>query len=206
MVNRLLHEQRVPIETLAQARFTLARALEAKADDLRDAAAARQFRQQVLGGGWRVEPDWARPHVFEPGRYPAPAGSRYAGRYEFRKHYYPVLADLKDGGEEFLCAQLIDLHPKVRHWVRNLASAPAGFALPTSRGWFYADFVAELTDDRVALLEYKGAHLANDPGEIEKRQIGELWARQSDGKAVFGWLMLTQGGKSLAQQLDEVLV
>ena len=206
VVRRLVHERGVPLVTLAQARFTLARALEAKADDLRDAAAARQFRQQVLGGGWRVEPDWARPHVFEPGRYPAPAGSRYAGRYEFRKHYYPVLADLKDGGEEFLCAQLIDLHPKVRHWVRNLASAPAGFALPTSRGWFYADFVAELTDDRVALLEYKGAHLANDPGEIEKRQIGELWARQSDGKAVFGWLMLTQGGKSLAQQLDEVLV
>ena len=193
------------LEQYTEARRAFA-ALEAKAGDLRDAAAVRQFRQQVLDGGWSVEPDWAHPHAFEPGRYPAPAGSRYAGRYEFRKHYYPVLADLKDDGEEFLCAQLIDLHPKVRHWVRNLTSAPAGFALPTSRGSFYADFVAELTDDRVALLEYKGAHLANDPGEIEKRQIGELWARQSDGKAVFGWLMLTQGGKSLAQQLDEVLV
>ena len=205
VVRRLVNERGVPLVALAQARFTLARALEAKAGDLRDAAAVRQFRQQVLDGGWSVEPDWAHPHAFEPGRYPAPAGSRYAGRYEFRKHYYPVLADLKDDGEEFLCAQLIDLHPKVRHWVRNLTSAPAGFALPTSRGWFYADFVAELTDGRVALLEYKGAHLANDPGEIEKRQIGELWARQSGGKAVFGWLMLTQDGKGLSQQLDEAL-
>jgi len=205
VVNRLLHEQRVPIETLAQARFTLARALQAKAADLRDAAAKARFRQLVLDGGWQVEPDWARPHRFGPGGYPAPAGSRYGGRYEFRKHYYPVIADLKSEGEEFACAQLIDRHPKVKHWVRNLDVAPAGFWLPTSRHRFFADFVAELVDGRVALLEYKGAHLASDPAEIEKRQIGELWARQSGGRAVFGWLMKTQGGLGLAQQLDTVL-
>ena len=204
VVSRLLHEKGVPIEVLAQTRFTLARALEAKAADLRDAAAVHEFRQLVLDGAWSVEPDWTHPHVFEPGRYPAPAGSRYAGRYEFRKHYYPVIADLKDGGEEFLCAQLIDMHPKVKHWVRNLDVAPAGFWLPTSRHRFFADFVAELTDGRIALLEYKGAHLAG-AAETEKRQIGELWARQSGGRAVFGWLMQTQQGQSLAQQLDAVL-
>ncbi len=204
VVSRLLHEQGVPIEGLAQARFTLAGALEAKAAELRDAAALREFRQQVLDGGWTVEPDWTRPHLFEPGRYPAPAGSRYAGRYEFRKHFYPVIADLKDAGEEFLCAQLIDMHPKVKHWVRNLDVAPAGFWLPTSRQRFFPDFVAELADGRIALLEYKGAHLAG-AAEIEKRQIGELWARQSGGRAVFGWLMQTQNGQSLAQQLDAVL-
>ena len=205
VVNNQLHERGVPLETLAQARFTLTRALEAKAADLRDAAASRAFRQLVLDGGWQVAPDWAHPHVFEPGAYPAPAGSRYGGRYDFPKHFYPVIADLKDGGEEFLCAQLIDMHPKVKHWVRNLVGAPAGFGLPTSRHWFYADFVAELVDGRVGLLEYKGAHLANDPGELEKRQVGELWARASDGRAVFGWLMHTQQGLSLSQQLDQVL-
>ncbi|MDO5691592.1 MAG: DEAD/DEAH box helicase family protein [Pseudomonadota bacterium] len=206
VVNRLLHEKGVPVEVLAQARFTLARALEAKAADLRDAAAVREFRQLVLEGAWQVEPDWAHAHVFEPGRYPAPAGSRYTGRYEFRKHYYPVIANLKNEGEEFQCAQLIDRHPKVKHWVRNLEVAPAGFRLPTSRSLgFFADFIAELTDGRVALLEYKGKHLNHQPGEIEKRQIGELWARQSGGRAVFGWLMQTQHGQSLAQQLDAVL-
>ena len=204
VVNRLLHEKGVPIEVLAQARFTLARALEARAADLRDAAATRGFRQRVLDGAWAVEPDWTRPHLFEPGRYPAPAGSRYAGRYEFRKHYYPVIADLKDAGEEFLCAQLIDRHPRVKHWVRNLDAAPAGFWLPTSRHRFFPDFVVELTDGRIALLEYKGAHLAG-PAEIEKRQIGELWARQSGGRALFGWLMQTQNGQNLAQQLDAVV-
>ena len=209
VVNDQLHRCGVPLVVLAQARFQLAQSITTHFGDLRDAAAKQQFRQLVLQAGsqgaWLVEPDWAHPHVFEPGRYPAPVLSRYAGRYQFGKHYFPVLADLKDGGEEFLCAKLIDAHPQVKHWVRNLDTAPCGFGLPTSRGRFYADFVAELVDGRVALLEYKGAHLLNDPYEIEKSQVGALWAQTSGGRAVFGWLTKQQGGKTLAQQLDAVL-
>ena len=204
VVNHQLHGCGVPLVVLAQARFKLARAIEAHVGDLRDAATRRAFQQQVLGLGdgsaWLIEPDWAHPHVFEPGRYPAPVGSRYGGRYQFGKHYFPVLADLKDGGQEFQCAQLIDRHPQVRHWVRNLDTAPCGFGLPTSRGRFYADFVAELADGRVALLEFKGL-LQHEPYELEKRQVGELWARSSGGKAVFGWLTF----EGLAQQLDNAL-
>ena len=204
VVKHQLHSCGVPLVVLAQARFRLARAIEAHVGDLRDAATRRAFQQQVLGLGdgsaWLIEPDWAHPQVFEPGRYPAPVGSRYGGRYQFSKHYFPVLADLKDGGQEFQCAQLIDRHPKVRHWVRNLDTAPCGFGLPTSRGRFYADFVAELADGRVALLEFKGL-LQHEPYELEKRQVGELWARSSGGKAVFGWLTF----EGLAQQLDNAL-
>ena len=61
--------------------------------------------------------------------------------------------------------------------------------------------MAELLDGRVALLEFKGAHLMNDPCELEKRQVGELWARTSSDRAVFGWLSF----EGLAQQLDQVL-
>lgn len=201
VVNHQLHTCGVPLVVLAQARFQLARAIENHVADLWRAAAQRAFQQKVLAGdGWLVEPDWTHPHVFTPGRYPAPAASRYGGRWRFDKHYFPVLADLKDGGQEFQCAQLIDRHPRVRHWVRNLDTAPCGFGLPTSRGHFYADFVAELVDGRVALLEFKGL-LQHDPYELEKRQVGELWARASDGRAVFGWLTI----EGLAQQLDAVL-
>ena len=56
--------------------------------------------------------------------------------------------------------------------------------------------MAELVDGRVALLEYKGAHLQNDPYEIEKSQVGALWAQTSGGRAVFGWLTKQQGGKT----------
>ena len=209
VVNHQLHACGVALVTLAQARFHLARNIETHVADLRDAAAQRQFRQCVLqqddAGAWLVEADWAHPHVFTSGRYPAPVASRYSGRYQFRKHYFPVLADLKSEGQEFACAQLIDRHSTVRQWVRNLDTAPCGFGLPTSRGRFYADFVAELVDGRLALLEFKGAHLVNDPYEMEKSQVGALWASSSQGRAVFARLTIAHNGKNLAQQLDEAL-
>ena len=209
LVNHLMHERGVPLVVLAQARFKLAQDIESRVAELRDQAARQCFRQLVLDGdgatGWLIEPDWQHPHVFEPGRYPAPVTSRYAGRYQFPKHYFPVLADLKDGGQEFACAQLIDRHPQVKQWVRNLDTAPCGFALPTSRGRFFPDFVAELRDGRVAVLEFKGAHLLNDPYEIEKRQVGERWAAASGGRALFGWLTQNRDGVGTEAQLNQTL-
>ena len=205
VVSHLMHERGVPLTALAKARFKLAQDIEARVGDLKDKAAKAQFRQLVLEGAWMIEPDWTRPLLFEANRYPVPAGSRYAGRYQFNKHFYPVLADLKDGGEEFLCAQLVDNHSAVKHWVRNLVTEPCGFALATSRGRFFPDFVAELTDGRIAVVEYKGAHLLNDPYEIEKRQIGELWAHKSGGTCVFGQIAKERDGVGLSGQLDQLL-
>ncbi len=204
VVNRLLNEKHHSLVQLAQSRFKLAQHLEAKAADVRSLAAKQQFKQLVLLEEWQIEPDWQRPHVFEAGRYPAPVLNRYNGRWQFEKHYYPVLADLKDGGEEFLCAQLIDANPKVRHWVRNLDTAPCGFWLPTSSGKFYPDFIIERSDGIVVVAEYKGAHLQG-ADQLEKRQVGELWAKNSLGRARFGWIMQTQDGLSMAQQLDKLL-
>jgi len=205
VVNHLMNEQRVGLNTLARMRFVLAKRIDAQISDMREAAAKSQFRQLVLDGGWQVEPDWKHAFHFETGVYPAPAGSRYAGRWDFQKHYYPVIADLKDKGEEFDCARMIDRHPKVKHWVRNLDRDP-GFWLPVSRGRFFPDFIVELADDgRIAVIEYKGGHLKTIPEEIEKRQVGELWAAKSGGKCVFGFVYLEDNGMNMTAQLDEVL-
>lgn len=115
--------------------------------DLKDKAAKTQFRQLVLEETWNIEPDWSRPLLSEASRYPAPAGSRYAGRYEFRKHL----------------------------------------------------------DGQVTVVESKGAHLLNDPYEIEKRQIGELWARKSQGHCRFGQIAKARTGVDTAGQLDALL-
>ncbi|MDB5889210.1 MAG: type restriction endonuclease subunit, partial [Polaromonas sp.] len=205
VVSHLTHERGIPLVTLAKMRFKLAQDIEARVGDLKDNAAKTQFRQLVLEETWDVEPDWARPLRFEANRYPVPAGSRYAGRYQFNKHFYPVQADLKDGGEEFLCAQLLDNHSKVKHWIRNLTNMPCGFALATSRGRFFPDFVAELMDGRIAVVEYKGAHLINEPYEIEKCQIGELWAKKSAKRCVFGQIVKDRGGLGMSGQLDALL-
>jgi type III restriction enzyme len=204
-VAHLLHDKGVPLVSLAQARFKLAQDIEHRVTDLREQAAKRSFRQLVLEEGWCVEPDWQHALVFAPHCYPASALTRYSGRYQFRKHYYPVLDNLKDEGEEFACAQLLDSQPAVKHWVRNLDSAPYGFGLATSKGFFYPDFVAELVDGRLAAVEYKGAHLINDPYEIEKRHIGELWARNSQGRCLFGTITKNRDGQDMAAQLKALL-
>ncbi|NJS36074.1 MAG: DEAD/DEAH box helicase family protein [Brachymonas sp.] len=205
VVNRLLHEKHHSLVQLAQSRFKLAQHLEAKAADVRALSAKQQFKQLVLQEEWQIEPDWQRPHVFEAGRYPAPVLNRYCGRWQFEKHYYPVLADLKDGGEEFLCAQLIDANPNVRHWVRNLDTKPCGFWLPTSTQNFYPDFIVERNDGLIVVIEYKGAYGADNSLEIEKRQVGELWGKNAAGRARFGWIMKSQAGVSMAQQLEKLL-
>ena len=205
VVNHLLHEKGLSLVALAKARFRLAQDIEGRVCDLKDRAAKTQFHQLVLEQSWEIAPDWAHPLVFEANRYPAPAGSRYSGRYQFTKHFYPVLADLKDDGEEFACAQLLDHHPAIKHWVRNLDTAPCGFALATSRGRFFPDFVTELLDGRVAVVEYKGAHLLNDPYEMEKRKVGELWAATSGGRCLFGYIVKDRAGVGMAAQLDALL-
>lgn len=45
--------------------------------------------------------------------------------------------------------------------------------------------MALLTDGRVLAVEYKGGHLASDPGTLDKRKIGTLWAEASGGQCLF---------------------
>ncbi len=60
--------------------------------------------------------------------------------------------------------------------------------LPTSFGRLYPDFVCELTDGRLLVAEYKGEHLRNVPKEIEKGEVGRLWAEHSGGSRRFAML------------------
>jgi hypothetical protein len=84
------------------------------------------------------------------------------------------------------CAKLLDISSNVRHWVRNVPRTPNSFALPgRSQPHYYPDFVVQLTDDRVVVIEYKGEHLYTADKAKELRDIGQRWAAKSAGKAVF---------------------
>ncbi|MEO8123228.1 MAG: type III restriction endonuclease subunit R [Burkholderiales bacterium] len=205
-LRHLVHEQRVPLEQLARHQYPLMQRLCLRIAELRDKAAHGAFRQLVFDGGWALEASAAHVFRFDPAVYPVPAHKQYRGKFRFARHYYPLPADLEDGGEEWRCAMAIDEHAAIRHWVRNLDSDPvAGFWLPTSFGRFYPDFVCELTDGRLFVAEYKGEHLRNVPKEIEKGQVGRLWADRSGGKAVFAMLFKTERGMGLAQQIDAAI-
>ncbi|MDP1691252.1 MAG: DEAD/DEAH box helicase family protein [Burkholderiaceae bacterium] len=205
-LRHLMHQQRLPLEQLVRHQHLLAQRLEARIAELRDRAAHAAFRQCVLDEGWQVEASAAHRFEFGPA-YPVPANQRYEGKFRFAKHYYPVVADLKDGGEEWHCAMAIEHHPQVARWVRNLDSDPvAAFWLPTSFGRFYPDFVAELKDGRLLVVEYKGAQIASMPKEIEKGEVGRLWAARSGGRCLFAMVFKERDGLGVAQQLDAAIL
>jgi type III restriction enzyme len=76
---------------------------------------------------------------------------------------------------------------------RNLDSDPFGFSLPTSRGRYFPDFIVELTDGRLAIIEYKGRSCE------EKRQVGVLWAARRGARWCFRCFYLTDGGNGMVQ-------
>ncbi|MFZ5787203.1 MAG: DEAD/DEAH box helicase [Acidobacteriota bacterium] len=190
LVTDLVDGRKLSIERLAKDQFRLRDAAERKIADLRLAARKRAY-QAVLdldaSSGLEVSEDFS--FHYDPARYPA--NWYYDGAYKFRKHYYPQVGELKAEGEEFACAQAMDQLKGVRFWVRNLERQPiSSFWLQTSTDKFYPDFVAQLENGRLLVIEYKGAHLVDSPDSKEKRAIGELWAERSAGRALF--LMLTE--------------
>ena len=171
------------------------------------AADARQrgFQLSFLGAEPRgcVSTDYV--FRFGPGMYPA-RPPYYQGRYRFLKHYYGVIGDLKEAppkqpDHEYHCAVAIDELPQVRHWVRNLPRFPEfSFWLPTSKDRFYPDFVAELKDGRLLVVEYKGEGYKTNDDSVEKRLIGEYWAKLTGNLFLFA-VERDAEGRGVVQQL-----
>ncbi len=137
------------------------------------------------------------PHIYDPGESP------YAGNYAFKKHYYDVIGrfDGIEGGEEETCAIVLDGMPEVRHWVRNVPRKQNSFALPRStNSAFYPDFVAELTNGKILVVEYKGEDRWQD--SKRDRLIGALWEDRSDGRNFFVMVSEMKGKPGIEKQLQ----
>jgi type III restriction enzyme len=144
---------------------------------------------------------------FHPDRYPA-RPPYYQGSVKFKKHYYPLIHDLSDGGEEWQCAVAIEGLPEVERWVRNISGNRVdSFWLPTSTDYYYPDFVCQLFDGRVLVVEYKGGDRLDGADAIEKARIGERWAATSrDGHCIFVQVSKDDPlRRSLAKQLKDAI-
>ncbi|MEC4747451.1 DEAD/DEAH box helicase family protein [Methylomicrobium sp. Wu6] len=206
LIANLTKSQGLPLTGLVRSKYALARAVREQIESYRKQAADKGFQHALFEENNNLETRFDHVCEFSPGYYPA-RPPFYEGRYQFSKHFYSVIEDLKESGEEFECAKLIDSHPKVKFWIRNLINRDGvAFRLPLAKGWFYPDFVAELVDGRLLVVEYKGKVYATNDDSREKRAVGELWARKSCGKCLF--LMAeaknTQG-KGVFQQIDELI-
>ncbi len=210
MVAHLIRDRKVGLTALVRAKYQLAQALDKEIERLRQLAIGQGFQarlfEMILPAGEGLAHYGFR---FEPGRYPA--RQCYQGSYEFGKHFYPQIHDLGEKTpagkttEEFRCAQVLDASPKVKQWVRNIEKQPKfSFWLPTATDYFYPDFVAELTDGRVLVIEYKGEPYKTNDDSREKRQVGEQWEKASAGRCLFLFAVETDDiGRNVAQQIAQ---
>ncbi|MBK6355440.1 MAG: DEAD/DEAH box helicase family protein [Betaproteobacteria bacterium] len=213
LVHHLIGDREISLTALVRSKYLLAEAIRREIDRRRQVAIKSGFQKALPG--FSTAPmladtvgEWRHAFTFRPNQYPA-RPPFYAGRFRFKNHYYPVIHDLRekraDGtpAEEFVCARAIDSHPAVKHWVRNVERDERfSFWLPTATDYFYPDFVAELTDGSVLVVEYKGAHLLGDDTR-EKDQIGRQWAASSGGKCLFLMAVANDNGRDVATQIAD---
>jgi type III restriction enzyme len=183
-VRQLLKSPHIDLATLVRAKFILARKLEDKVKQCRTVAYNKGYQELLFGPNAAVETSYDYAFTYDPNSYPA--NWLYSGRHKFAKHFYALPGELLAQGEEFECAVALDAQSSLKHWVRNLANQPlASLWLQTATDRFYPDFVGELVDGRLLIVEYKGALTAQTEDTDEKRRLGGLWESNSNGKALF---------------------
>lgn len=187
LVKYLTGPRNIPVSALMQCKYPLARKVKDLIADIRTKERQAVYQRSLFAPEAKPEISFDNGFVFVDDMF---AGVRtYRGSYRFSKHFtgwdQVAAFDGADDGEELNCAKMLDSLPEVKHWIRNVPKHPSAFFLPTASGKFYPDFIAELTDGRVLVVEYKGAHLSDAADTDEKRAIGLLWEKTSAGRGLF---------------------
>jgi type III restriction enzyme len=194
----LVEKRALPLTALVRWKFVLARVLAQKINQHRERAANERYQQTLFAPQAAVETSFHFAFDFALTGY-SPHWLYEGHPYKFQKHYYAIVGELKNKGEEYECAKAIDLTGSVKHWVRNLERR--GFSLPLAERNFYPDFVAELLDGRFLVVEHKGKVYATNDDSKEKCNIGALWEEKSAGKALFLMTVIEKGKQSLVEQI-----
>ena len=194
----LVDKRGLPLTALARWKFVLAKVLLQKISQHRGRASNDRYQQFLFAPDAKAEVTF--DFSFDFAKIPYAPHWNYVGHpYQFQKHYYASVGELKNKGEEYECAKALDMSGKVKHWARNLDRR--GFWMPLARSKFYPDFVAELSDGRFLAVEHKGEVYATNDDSKEKLNIGGLWEETSDGKASFLMTVVEKGKPGLAEQI-----
>ena len=182
-VRYLMERRGLKLEELAYRKFRLRAALEERIRQAKHEAKKSVHQQMQLHDEWFGAREECSL-VFENGRYVY--DEPYRGPVDLKRHFFPVIGNLKPDGEEFECAEyLANQCPEVETWIRNVEKKPGAFSLQTSTDRFYPDFVCRLTKGRILAVEHKSATSYSNDDSVEKRTLGELWAKASNGKCLF---------------------
>lgn len=193
-LSALLQRPEFTLARLNQQKFLLRKLLAARLRELHEDAAREAYQQTLFGANAREQVAVSFDHAFEFSQQvyaPSRDDDGEYGRFAFRKHFYGRIGAF-DSREEFDCACWLDTQAqrgRIDYWVRNLVRREgASFFLQKADGRFYPDFICQLpaTADGpgpVLVVEYKGADRWN--AAKDDRDIGQLWAELSDGRARF---------------------
>lgn len=202
-VHYLVTDRGIPLSALWRAKFVLGRKLVECIKEIRAKEAEKAYQQYLFAPEAKPDVSFDEAFVFKDGMYDGQ--KPYRGNFRFKKHFLEIVPEIDGGdtGEEFQCAMALESLPEVKHWLRNISKHPSSFRLPMAQGWTYPDFVAELNDGRLLVVEYKGAHLLNDPETKEKKLIGELWEQKMEGRGIYLMAVNDDEGKDVRAQLME---
>ena len=179
----LIEKRAFTFDELSYAKFRLRTALETKIKEAKQAA-MHKIHQMLLLQPEQFTADSSCEMIFQEGRYVY--DFLYNGFTDLPKHFYPHIGNLRAEGEEFECAVFIATQLEgVKFWVRNVERKTTSFSLQTSTDRFYPDFISQLEDGRILIIEYKNTRDWDLPDNIEKRRLGELWERRSNNKGLF---------------------
>ncbi len=199
VVGKLIDDRGFSAETLTAHRHRLSKAIEAKIKLLEKEAKRKALEELLFVDDSNVFVDAAATHLFSPYKYP------YTYRYEglpLPHHFYPVIGNLHNKGEEYQCARTIANTKGIKTWIRNLSGEPeASFWIQTSTDKFYPDFVCKLTNGKNLVVEYKAASYGDKADTDEKERLGQLWAARSNGACLF---LMIRGTQELGKISDVV--
>ncbi len=200
-VHHLVSEREIPLSALWRAKFVLGRKLVEEINELKSIEAKKAYQQYLFAPEAKADISFKEKFIFTDDMYDGQ--KPYRGKFRFKKHFLEIVPEIDggDSGEEFQCAMALESLPELKHWLRNVSRHPASFRLPLAQGWTYPDFIGELNDGRLLVVEYKGAHLLNDPATKEKRLIGELWERKMNGQGLYLMAVKDNEGEDLRAQL-----
>ena len=187
LIHHLVYNRGMHITALTHCKFLLAQRIREKLNEFRFTERRTAYRRYLFEPEARVEVSFDSAFEFREDMYGG--CSFYRGHWKPNKHFLgpdrvPAMGGALDG-EEVQCAEALDSLPAVKYWVRNVSRHHDSFWFPTSTDKFYPDFVAQLNDGRFFVVEYKGEHIAEGSDTQEKRTVGELWERYSNGDGLF---------------------
>ena len=202
-INHLTQERGIALSVLWRAKFLLGRKLTEQINKMRAEEATKSYQQYLFAPEAKTEVSFENNKKFRffDGMYDGQ--KPYKGTFSFPKHYLEIVPEIdgKDDGGETRCALAIDSLAEVKHWLRNISQHPNSFRLPLAQGWTYPDFVVELNDGRILVVEYKGADRFDNPKEVKKRLIGQLWENSMNGKGLYIMAVKDDNGKDVRTQI-----